>query len=381
MRSGYDVVVVGGGLVGTALAYELACAGAAVALVDRRDPGRASDAGAGILSPETTWRTDDVWFPFAAEAGAHYPLLVERITADGAPEPGYERTGLFTVSLSEGDEPWFANLADHASARAPGLVGEIAPEEARRRMPVLGALRRVLHNPSAARIDGRAMTASLRHACQARGVTLVDDEVRRIVTNADRITDVQTTEGTLSVGALVIAGGAWSSAFAEQLGTSLPVRPVKGQIVHLRVDDPALDPADWPIAQPVFGHYLVPWPDRRVACGGTFEEGTGFDARPTAAGAQELLRACLELAPGLAEAALLEVRVGFRPFSSDDLPLLGPLQGWENAFVDTGHGADGLLAGPYSGVLVAASVLGHERALTEVARRSLEALDPRRLSG
>lgn len=381
MSSAYDVVVVGGGLVGTALAYELACGGAGVALVDRRDPGRASDAGAGILSPETTWRTDEHWFPFAAEAGAHYPLLVERITGDGAPDPGYARSGLFTVSLSEEDEPWFANLAAHASARAPGLVAEIAPEEAKRRMPVLGELRRVLHNPSAARIDGRAMTASLRHACQARGVTLVDDEVGRVVTDGDRITHVQTTGGTLSVGALAIAGGAWSPAFAEQLGTSLPIRAVKGQIVHLRVDDSALDPADWPITQPVFGHYLVPWPDRRVACGGTFEEGAGFDARPTAAGAHELLRACLELAPGLAEAALLEVRVGFRPFSSDDLPLLGPLRGWENAFVDTGHGADGLLAGPYSGVLVAASMLGNERALTEVGRRSLEALDLRRLSG
>ena len=72
-RAGYDVVVVGGGLVGSSLAYELARRGASTALVDRADPGRASDAGAGILSPETTWRTDDVWYPFAAEAAPTTP--------------------------------------------------------------------------------------------------------------------------------------------------------------------------------------------------------------------------------------------------------------------------------------------------------------------
>ncbi len=379
MRSGYDVVVVGGGLVGTSLAYELACRGAAVALLDRADPGRASDAGAGILSPETTWRTDEVWFPFAAEAGAHYPGLVERLAGDGAPDPGYARTGLLSVSLSEGDEPWFENLARHALARAPDDVSEVPADEARGRMPVLGELRRALFNRAAARIDGRALTASLRHGCGARGVEVIAAGALGLDTSGDRATGVRTAEGTVAAGAVVVAAGAWTSAVAEWLSVPLPVRPVKGQIVHLRVDDPARDPGEWPIAPPVLGHSLVPWPDRRVACGGTFEDHEAFDPRPTASGTHELLRECLKLAPGLAAAALVEVRVGFRPCTPDDLPLLGPVPGWDNVHVDTGHGAEGLLAGPYSGALVAAGVLGDERSLTTAARRALEAFSPGRL--
>jgi D-amino-acid dehydrogenase len=380
VKSGYDVVVVGGGLVGTSLAYETACRGATVALIDRRDLGRASDAGAGILSPATTWQTHVDWYPFAAEAGSHYPRLIERLDKDGAPDPGYSRTGLLTISLSEGDESWYADLAARAIDRDPIAVGEITPDDARRRMPVLGDIRRVLHNREAARIDGRAMTASLRQACEVRGVDLIDGDVRRLISVGTRITQVESDVGTLAAGAVIIAGGAWSSDFAEQLATELDVRPVKGQIAHLAVVDPDLDPATWPIAQPVIGHYLVPWPDGRVACGGTFEDRAGFDARPTVAGTRELLRECLKLAPGLAEATLLEVRVGLRPFSRDDLPLLGALAGWENVYLDTGHGADGLLAGPYSGVLVSAVALGLEGSLTEVGRRALEAFSPSRFT-
>ncbi len=298
MRSGYDVVVVGGGLVGTSLAYELACRGAAVALLDRADPGRASDAGAGILSPETTWRTDAVWFPFAAEAGAHYPGLVERLAGDGAPDPGYARTGLLSVSLSEGDEPWFENLARHALERAPDDVAEVPVTEARGRLPVLGHLRRALFNRAAARIDGRALTASLRHGCGARGVEVLAAGALGLDTSGDRATGVRTAEGAVAADAVVVAAGAWTPAVAEWLSVPLPVRPVKGQIVHLRVDDPARDPGNWPIAQPVLGHYLVPWPDRRVACGGTFEDRQAFDPRPTAAGTHELLPRVPQARPG-----------------------------------------------------------------------------------
>jgi D-amino-acid dehydrogenase len=376
--SGYEVVVVGGGLVGTSLAYELACRGATVGLIDRHDPGRASDAGAGILSPETTWRTDEVWYPFAAAAGAHYPQLVARLVDDGAPDPGYSRCGLLSVSLSEGDEPWFEDLAAEARARAPGVVEEVAPSEAGRRVPVLGTVRRALHSPVAARIDGRAMTASVRDAGARRGVALLDADVGELVRRGDRITAVRTAERRVDTDAVVIAGGAWSAAFAGQLGVALPIAPVKGQIVHLQVDDPALDPGTWPIVQPVLGHYLVPWPDRRVACGGTFEDRAGFDPRPTAAGTLELLRECLLLAPGLASAALREVRVGFRPFAADDRPVLGRLPGWENVSVDTGHGADGLLAGPYSGALVAAEVLGDGASLSAAPRAAFEAFSPAR---
>jgi D-amino-acid dehydrogenase len=109
---------------------------------------------------------------------------------------------------------------------------------------------------------------------------------------------------------------------------------------------------------PVFTHYLVAWPGGRVACGGTYEPDAGFDVRPTVAGLEELLRASLALAPGLAGAAVTEVRVGLRPVSGDDLPVLGPVPGWDNLHLVTGHGTEGLLLGPYSAAVVAGCALG-----------------------
>ena len=109
--------------------------------------------------------------------------------------------------------------------------------------------------------------------------------------------------------------------------------------------------------QQVYGHYMVPWADHRVAVGATVED-AGFAAEVTAGGVNEIMREALRVMPGLATATLGEVRVGLRPTSVDDSPLLGPLPGIDNVFVATGHGASGLLLGPISGQVVADLVQG-----------------------
>ena len=131
--------------------------------------------------------------------------------------------------------------------------------------------------------------------------------------------------------------------------------PTKGQIVHLGV---GAETEDWPIVQPLLTHYLVPWPGGRVACGGTFEAGAGFSVSVTAAGLHELLRECLTIAPGLDGSTYLETRVGLRPTSADDRAVVGRLPGWGNAWVATGHGANGLLQGPYSARVLAHAMAG-----------------------
>ena len=173
------------------------------------------------------------------------------------------------------------------------------------------------------------------------------------------VSGVLTGDGMVATDAVVICGGAWSTPLADELGVSLPVHPLKGQIVHLAL--PSVDSRGWSIVQPVLGFYLVPWPDGRVACGGTMESGAGYDCRPTADGVHQLLRECLRTAPGLAQATLADVRVGLRPSSVDGRPVLGRVPGWANAFVATGHGAEGLLLGPLSAGLVARQVLGAAR--------------------
>ncbi len=360
-----DVAVVGGGLVGSCVAYELAGAGARVALIDASLPGRASDAGAGIVSPETFTEPDPEWFAFGIAAARHLRSLVARLCEDGS-DPGrdaFAECGSLVVALAEHEDPWFTEAAALVSARTPD-VAEISTDEARAMFPPLGRLWRALHSPSAARVDGRMLRNSVRDACRRRDVTLVSMQATGLERRGDRVTAVCGADEVVHCGALVLAGGAWAGGAAPWLGVPVPVTPTKGQIVHVSLDGTDQSGAAgagsdrWPIVQPILNFYLVPWAGGRVACGGTFEPDAGFDVRPTAGGVRDLLRECVAIAPGLANATMLEVRVGLRPTSADDRPLLGPFPGFGNVHLCTGHGANGLLLGPYSAALVAAGVTG-----------------------
>ncbi len=353
-----DVAVVGAGLVGLSLAYELSCLGASVTVVDAGHPGRATDAGAGILSPLTSTEPEAAMGPFLRQAGAHYPALLQRMQLDGADVAGtgYDRCGILSIGLRGQEDAWFAPFADLVLRRAPGEVVEITPEEARALFPPLSAVHRVLHAPGSARIDGRGMAAALRQATVARGVEFVAAAVRGVVADGRHVAAlVVEGRGDVACGAVAVAGGAWTAAVGEWLGATLPVGPTKGQIVHLGV---GADTGGWPIVQPLLTHYLVPWPDGRVACGGTFEVDAGYSVDVTVSGLHELLRECLKVAPGLEAASYLETRVGLRPTSADDRAVVGRVPGWGNAWVATGHGANGLLQGPISARVLAHTMAG-----------------------
>jgi D-amino-acid dehydrogenase len=200
------------------------------------------------------------------------------------------------------------------------------------------------------------LNAGLRSAALSRGLEVIEGTATIAPRNDSRLDGVITDDGPVSAGAVVVAGGAWSEELGTALGVSLPVFPLKGQIVHLTL--PEVDSRSWPIVQPVLSFYLVPWPEGRVACGGTLEAEAGFDHRVTADGLLQLLRECLRTAPGLASATVLEVRVGSRPATPDGRPVVGGLPGWANVLAATGHGTEGLLLGPYSAAVVADLVLG-----------------------
>jgi D-amino-acid dehydrogenase len=342
--SSFDVVVVGGGMVGTATAYELGRSGASTLLVDRADAGRATDAGAGILSPETAKRDDPGWVEFVLAAGRHYDRLLTQLDTDS----GYDRCGILQLATRETDLSAWEWVAE----RATGAT-EISPDDARAMVPVLGKVVRALHHPRAARVDGRMMCAALRRGAEKHGVQVRNGSVDEVRAGSP-VTIVVDGEA-ITAPLVVIAGGAWTRRLGVQLGVDLPVGPVRGQIAHLGVSDH--DTARWPIVQQVYGHYMVPWADHRVAVGATVED-VGFAHDVTAGGVNEIMREALRVMPGLAGARLGEVRVGLRPTSIDDAPILGPLTGIPNVFVATGHGANGLLLGPISGRVMSDLIAG-----------------------
>lgn len=359
-----NVVVIGGGVVGSAAAYRLARDGVPVTLVDRADPGHATAAGAGIIAPATSLAQPAAFYPLAFAAVAHYADLLAQLGEDGEPDTGYEVVGGLFIATSDAEEVRLADmwrlLERRGGEGAPniGALARLGPAEARALFPALGQVRGGIHLTGAARVDGRRLRAAVQRAAQKRGATLLRGDAA-LVRAGERVTHVVVDGRSLPVGAAIIAGGAWSAALGASVGVALPVYPQRGQILHLELRD--AETGAWPIVLGFHAHYLLTFPRSRVVAGATREDEAGYDHRVTAGGAHEALGEALRVAPGLADATLREVRVGFRPASPDRLPLLGRAPDLRNVYVATGHGASGLQLGPYSGAVVAEVLRGQER--------------------
>ncbi len=353
----YDAIVVGGGVVGMASAWHLVAAGVRTLLIDRDDPGRASAAGAGILSAGAALDDPEPFERFRARAVLHYAELIAALRAEGAGETGYGVPGALTVALDE-DElgPFEETRAQRlrSGRRTIGDHAEIGAQAAQVRFPPLAEVRRALHASHSARVDGRLLVAALQRAALARGLEQRTASVERLIVQGGTVQGVALAAETITAGQVVIAAGAWSQAFGEQLGVRIPVAPQRGQIIHLQL--PGIETDGWSIVSAFRGHYLVPWPGGRVVVGATRETGAGFRPQTTALGIMQVLAEALRVAPGLKDARLHEIRVGLRPASADGLPILGPVPGVRNLLLATGHGPVGLQLGPYSGKLIAETV-------------------------
>jgi len=358
-----EVAVIGGGIVGASAAYQLARRGAKVTLIDRADAGQATLAGAGILPALDHFSGSDGMLPLLRGARAHLPELVHALADEGQGDAGYAVVGALHVATTEDENAGLGELARAAvELREAGLghigdVTQLGANEAARLFPLLGpCVLGAVHCSGAARVDGRRLLAALRGAFCERGGRWRRGHAE-LVFGKGRVTHVAVDAERLAVDAVIVAAGAWSADVAARLGVRLDVRAQKGQLVHLDVG--VIGTEQWPIVMGSGLNYLVSFADQRVVAGATREhQPAQLDARVTAGAVRGVLGAALELAPGLASAALLEVRTGFRPVSADGRPILGVCPSCENLYFATGHGGYGLEVGPYSGDLLADLVVG-----------------------
>lgn len=362
-------IVIGGGIVGSSAAYELARHGARTTLVDREDTGYATQAGAGIVSAVSARHRDADWDALMHPSVAHYPRLVEQLAEDGVEATGYEPTeGLVIASTEEEARALAALHADlqeqgAAGAARFGTVSLVSGADARRLFPALAQPVRALHMTRAARVDGRIVRAALRTGLERRGGAVVTGSARPVV-ESGRAVGVEVGGRRLAADVVLLCAGAWAPELDPGL-PAIPVHPQRGQIAHLRMpggrtgDRTGREIGQWPFVVGYHSHYLLPFDDR-VVVGATREHGAGFDHRLTAGGVHEVLGEALRVAPGLAGATVGEIRIGFRPATPDGLPFLGRAGDVEGLYVATGHGASGLTAGPFSGAMVARLALGEE---------------------
>ena len=348
----HDVVVIGAGVQGCAVALRLAQAGKDVLVLERSIPGaEASSAAGGILSPGVE----------AVEPGPFYDLCRASLARYAALARELERATELPVGFREGGTLEVALDADHAqllAARAErlerhGMPAEILDDAAARRLePGLSPRARgALFFPDEASVDPRLLSRALYLAAHAAGARFRTGQVLRVVHEGGRAAAVEHDSGRLEADAIVLAAGAWS-ALVE--GSGLPrgaVRPVRGQIA-------LLDTRPRLLSRVVFSDkgYLVPRADGRVLCGSTMEE-VGFEKAVTAGGLRAVLDLAIEIAPQLAGAPLLDTWSSFRPASPDGWPVLGAAAA-RGLYYATGHTRNGILLTPITADAVAAAVLG-----------------------
>jgi glycine oxidase len=351
-----DIIVIGAGIVGCAVAHELARRGASVEIVDNRAVGMgATQASAGVLAPYIEARDDSPLLDLGVRSLNLYDQFVERAASDSGVPIAYRRTGTLDVAF---DEPELEHLRATAAVlkRLDVSAVLVDAKAARDDEPhladsVVGGLVIEPHGFVAA----GELTRALAGAARRSGAQLLETgRVRRIVRAGSDGDDlvVETDRGSLSGNAVVLAAGSWSGDIEiEGVAARVPVRPVRGQLVSLAWHGTPLRRVTWSSRC-----YLVPWDDGTVLLGATVEH-VGFDERSTAAGVRGLLEAACSVLPRAATAGFNGARAGLRPATVDELPIIGRSSVLPNLMYATGHYRNGVLLAPLTAQLVANALL------------------------
>ncbi len=345
-----DVVVVGGGVIGLAIAWRAALRGLAVTVLDPAPGMGASHHGAGMLAPvtEVHYGEEDLLRLNLASA-VRYPSFVEELEESSGTTVGYRATGTLAVAFDADDKAALDDL--HTYQESLGLSSQpLAARECRELEPYLStAVRGGLLVDGDHQIDPRRLVAALLVAAARAGVDVRHVSARQLRVEGDRIVGVD----ELDAGSVVLAAGCWSAGLGGLPPDVLPpVRPVKGQILRLRDDDehPMLRRNVRALVRgrPI---YLVPRADGEIVLGATSEE-KGFDTRLTVEGTGDLLADARELLPRVSEIELVEASVGLRPGSPDNAPMIGT-GALPGLVVATGHYRNGILLAPITADAVA----------------------------
>ena len=333
-----EIVIIGAGLIGLSLAFELGRRGARVAVFDRFEPAKAASwAAAGMLAARTEEIADEPMHALCNDALAGFPAFVERVREASAIDPQLRRDGIVQAAF---DEASLARLQARASALAAAGIahtlfdarGALALEPALA-SNVLGAL--LTHDEGS--VDNRLLGRALLAALARMHVQVATSEEIEVEFDARRVCGVRTRWGFRPAEIVVNAAGAWAPHVAGiPEACRPPVEPVKGEMLALAMPHDFIRHTMW-----LGGCYVVPRTDGRLLVGATGER-VGFDHRVTAGGQRQLLDRVLQGAPSLAGFALVEQWSGLRPGTPDERPILGrtPREGY---LLATGHYRNGVL--------------------------------------
>ena len=349
MPTASDVVIIGGGVIGCSIAYQLAKLGVKCTVLERTYLGAgASGATVGVVGP--LWHLDPeskATFSLGMRSLEMFPSLASELVEAGI-DPGFRQNGILKVASTQeqveelkDNLAWQGELGHGVAWLEPAEVFQREPELSRQ---MLGGV----FSPEEGYVNGQRYTGALAQAASRLGATIVQSaEVTGLNFQGKKVTGARTATETFHGDHTVLAAGPWTGLASRWLPQEIPVRPVKGQRILLR--KPGFLPK-CPVHN--FSAYVVPWTDGNLLVGATREEGK-FDEETTAEGIQRMLSAAIDSFPALRDASFVSARAGVRPGSPDNIPILGPVPDWEGLSVASGHDRVGVILSPGSGELMA----------------------------
>jgi len=341
MTTVYDCLVIGGGVIGLAIALELKLRGASVVVITRNLAEAASYAAGGMLAPEAEQIPPSPMLDLCLRSRSLYPDWTRKLEDRTGLDTGYWSCGILSpvYELADAASHSMTKWCDRATVHQlqPGLSSD-----------VIGGW----WYPQDAQVDNRALTTALWTAARDAGVDLWDGvTVEQILHQQQLVSGIQTSVGTVQAGHYILTTGAWSQAVLE-----IPVFPQKGQMLSVQI------PVDTvpllPLQHVLFGDiYLIPRRHGQIVIGAT-SENAGFASDNTPMGVHSLLSRAMRLFPALQEFPIQELWWGFRPNTPDELPILGSSP-YDNLTLATGHHRNGILLAPVTAEIITNWVTTH----------------------
>lgn len=347
----YDVVIIGGGVIGCSIAYQLRKTGIDVLVVERQEvAAEASSAAAGLLAPFGSLTGPGPFSDLVLASWSLAPTLLPQIEQESGIQVEYRRMGALHVATSESEVEALRQQIQGWEALGAKMTW-LTQAEVYVHEPLLhgSSIQAAILIEGEGSIKAPAVARAYGEAARCAGTQFaLGTEVVGVVRSGSRVAGVRTAQGeTISCQRLVIAGGAWSASCGEWLDLTIPIVPMKGQILSLAQPEPALQHI-------MFSDdlYFVPKLDGTIFVGATVEQ-VGFDKRLTAGGISWLLNCAIRLIPALEQATIARMWSGLRPWSQDSQPVLGLAPGWENVILATGHSAMGFELSAITGKMIA----------------------------